>query len=111
MSGKAAKNRSCTDENAKGAMDMEAAGAKRELTGQEFEIRYNIKGKGVLDGIFGEFTPDRGRVMLKQPKRDREVVLAIEYESPEQYGRMLKTLCEWLKSEEKFCELENLMLY
>jgi hypothetical protein len=105
------KNRCGQQENEKGAMDMEAAGAKRQLTGQEFEVRYNIKGKGVLDGIFGEFAPDRNRVMLKQPKREREVVLAIEYETPEQYKRMLQTLCEWLGQGDGFGELEDLMLY
>ncbi len=78
---------------------------------QEFDFRYSQKGKDVLDNIFGEFAPDRERISLIAPKREHEVVMQVEYESKEQFGRVLGQLCEWLSKEDRFERLENLMLY
>ncbi len=77
----------------------------------EFEIRYTQKGKDVLDNIFGEFSPDRERVRLSCPRREHEVVMVVDYNSPEQFTRVLGSLCKWLEDGTSFESLENLMLY
>jgi hypothetical protein len=77
----------------------------------DFELRYSQKGKSILDNIFGEFTPDRERVQLTCPRREHEVVMVVDYESPEQFGRVLNLLCRWLQDGKSFETLENLMLY
>jgi hypothetical protein len=81
------------------------------LDAKEFDCRYTEKGKNTLDAIFGEFTPDRDRVRLARPRREHEVVMVVDYEHPEQFGRVLSTFCLWLKGQEGFENLENLMLY
>jgi len=78
---------------------------------KDFEFRYSQKGKNLLDNIFGEFTPDRTRVRLTSPRREHEVVLVVDYDSPEQFNRVLGSICRWLEQENGFNSLEDLMLY
>jgi hypothetical protein len=77
----------------------------------EFEFRYTQKGKDLLDNIFGEFTPDRSRVRLMCPKREHELIVTVDYESPDQFGRVLSSICKWLEEGNKFETFESLMLY
>jgi hypothetical protein len=78
----------------------------------EFDVRYSQKGKNVLDDIYGEFSPDRTRVRLVPPKREHEIVILVEHDTPEQFSRMLGSLCTWLKENNAdFRKLEDLMLY
>ncbi|MFA6449188.1 MAG: hypothetical protein WCX65_06975 [bacterium] len=76
-----------------------------------FEFRYSQKGKDLLDSIFGEFTPDRSRVRLVCPRREHELVVEVDYEQPDQFKRVLGSICKWLEEGDKFDSLESLMLY
>jgi len=77
----------------------------------DYEFRYSQKGKDLLDSIFGEFTPDRSRVKLTCPRREHELVVVVDYESPDQFGRVVGSICKWLEEGNRFETIENLMLY
>lgn len=78
---------------------------------KQFDAVYSEKGRGVLDRIFGEFTPERDRVRLTRPKREREIIFIVDYEDRRQYDSVLAALCNWLEKEGSFEDLRDLMLH
>ncbi len=78
---------------------------------KQFDAVYSEKSRGILDRIFGEFTPERDRVRLTRPKREREIIFVVDYEDRCQYESVLAALCKWLKKEGTFEDLNDLMLH
>lgn len=81
-----------------------------DINGKNFEVVYSAKGRGVLDEIFGEFTPERNRVRLAGPRRERQVVFVVDYKDKQQYYNAIESLCNWLKEDTNFNNLKSLML-
>lgn len=75
-----------------------------------FETVYVAKSRGLLDDIFGEFTPERTRVRLAGPRRERQVVFVVDYQEKQQYLNTLESLCNWLRDEGRFEHLKAFML-
>lgn len=81
-----------------------------DSNGKNFEAVYSAKGRGLLDEIFGEFTPERNRVRLAGPRRERQVVFVVDYKDRQQYNNAIESLCNWLKENDHFDNLKSLML-
>jgi len=81
-----------------------------KLDAEQFEPIYAQKSRAMLDQIFGEFTPERGRVRLAGPRHEREIIFVVEYSEKKQFDNVMGSLCEWLGREGNFERLHGLML-